>query len=323
MRQHEGWELALDIQMDTHKWCMENHGEIFHQAMIHSLFTRGNHIPHLHEDSPEIKNIVHHLQETLWRADTIFVTRDMQHLLMQAAHDLPDDFVFDFHDLLSPRGFVLFEEPMEGTDLRGGTVMMHGILWEHSPVAASEKHPESTEAIMVYMLTDPHDFRDSTNEELLDVMAQYDIPVPPLLLSHIYPHFPWNTVPEVNDEPGQAIVAGIVRIFVALQLLAQQTIGEPMKLRPPRAQRKRAISWDRDRERYITLITLRRKTVKKDDHVPQTIERTHRWIVRGHWRKQPYKKTGTWAWKYIYEHIRGPEDKPLLISERRVFNFRR
>jgi hypothetical protein len=73
----------------------------------------------------------------------------------------------------------------------------------------------------------------------------------------------------------------------------------------------------------ITLITLRRKSVKKDDEEPAKIEWSRRWVVRGHWRKQWYPKSQTHDYVYIHDFIKGPEDKPLVITERRVFNFRR
>lgn len=41
---------------------------------------------------------------------------------------------------------------------------------------------------------------------------------------------------------------------------------------------------------------------------------SHRWIVRGHWRKQPDKDG--WHWTYIDPYIKGPEYLPLVIKNK-------
>lgn len=51
--------------------------------------------------------------------------------------------------------------------------------------------------------------------------------------------------------------------------------------------------------------------------------RTHRWVVRGHWRNQAYGPGGSLRrQKWIPDHIRGPEGAPLLQRER-VYVWRR
>ena len=173
---------------------------------------------------------------------------------------------------------------------------------------------------MLYYFTDPTDFNDDFNEEF---MRQLKGPPPPLMIAHFYPVTVGDTLPKVTIT-GSDIVVGILKLFVAMQMLAQQKIGAPIRLNPDRASRKRYARQHPDGpERIITLITLRRKSVKKDDEEPMKVEWSRRWIVRGHWRRQWYPSLKRHDWKYIYECIKGPEDKPLVITERRVFNFRR
>lgn len=47
------------------------------------------------------------------------------------------------------------------------------------------------------------------------------------------------------------------------------------------------------------------------------IEWSHRWIVRGHWRHQPYgpRDNPSYEWRWINPYIKGPEDAPLAMNE--------
>lgn len=328
MHNHEGWHRALDLQMDLHKWCRSDYGARYLYA--HFWDTLG---PDSIEDitlgyddrETSAAELAAHVAVTLWRGDTIYVTSDMLHLLLQAAHDLPAEAEFDSHVLITRFGFCLFEEPLEGVDRSGRAVRLHAISWENAPVRSPKYDPERQEigeAIIVYFWVDPYDDADVFNPEFRAELQKRSISVPPLALLHWYPAKIGDRIPEVSVM-GSEIVVGTLKLFVAMNLLAQQSIGEPMKLRPKREARRRLQrEYPKQPERMITLITLRRKSVKHDEPQEQ-IPWTRRWVVRGHWRRQWYPKTKRHDWKYIHEYIKGPEDKPLIIAERRVFNFRR
>ena len=211
---------------------------------------------------------------------------------------------------------------MIGLDRSGIQITFKAMLWE-STFAKIRGEDERREIVAVHFLNDPNDMDDEINQTLTAKRRDQGETIPPLDVVWFYPMFSGQPLPPQKNEPGEEIVRTMLQMFISMQLLAQQRIGEPQKLLPPRAQRKRAIKWDMHNQRFITLITLRRKSVKKDDHEPEKIERTHRWVVRGHWRRQWYPSLKRHDWKYIYEHIKGPEDKPLIVTERRVFNFRR
>lgn len=308
------WQHALDVQMDTHKWMGNHYGTLYTQGFFEDL------LKYREKEFPHEAVILHNnIVQTLWRADTMFVTKDMQHLLLQAAHDLPDDAAFDLHTLITPIGFCLFEEPMYGKDTQGSTLGVSGIAWH----TAAVENMEGVTVCAIYFFTDTADQFDEINSNVIPKLRAANIPVPPLALMHFYPLLGGDAPPQ-GDTPGSELVAATIRLFMAMQLLAQQRIGEPIKLPAPRAARKRYIreGGDPHQTRMITLITLRRKSVKHDDE-HQKIEWSHRWVVRGHWRRQWYAKTKRHDWVYIYEHIKGPENAPLLLKERRVFNFRR
>lgn len=323
-----GWHRALDIQLDTHKWGQTDRGATYNYSFMLSMFSDSANLIDAREKTyPEFcMEMQNHFQITLWRGDTIYITSDMLHVIMQAAEDLPDDVTFDPTTLMSQYGFALFEEAILGEDANGTTIAIHGIAWECNPVRPEfgirDIEPGDLKmASVIYFLTDPHDLRDGINEQFQHQIGREGIPLPPLTLSHIYPLLEGNG-PPAGERKGMQLVSGIVKLFLAMQILSRQTIGEAQRFRPDRAQRRRIQREYPDQpERLITLITLRRKSVKHNEE-PQKIEWSRRWIVRGHWRKQYYPKTKTYDWKYIYEYVKGPEDKPL-VTGRRVFDFRR
>jgi len=73
----------------------------------------------------------------------------------------------------------------------------------------------------------------------------------------------------------------------------------------------------------VRVVMLRRKETTHHEHnTGETIERTHRWLVRGHWRNQWYPSMGVHRPKWIPEHIKGPDDKPLIVREK-IFSVSR
>jgi hypothetical protein len=325
-----GWHRALDVQLDTHKWGQTDRGASYNYSFMLSMFSDSADLIDEKELLPTYTEFClemeQHFQITLWRGDTIYITADMLHVIMQAAEDLPEELEFDPKTLMSQYGFALFEEAILGKDANGETLSVTGIAWECNPVRP-EFDIEGIEpgdlkmASIIYFLTDPHDLRDDVNERFKHQLGRANMPLPPLTLSHVFPLLEGQGAPD-GSLPGMGLVTDIVKLFLAMQILSRQTIGEPQRFRPDRAQRRRIQrEYPEQPERLITLITLRRKSAKHNEE-PQKIEWSRRWIVRGHWRKQYYPKTKTYDWKYIYEYVKGPEDKPL-VTGRRVFDFRR
>jgi len=318
------WHRALDIQLGTHAWNATPPGAAYNFGFMQSMFDDSKDL--MDDSVPTFDEFCFemalHYQQTLWRGDTIFITSDMLHIIMQAAEDLPEDITLDCKNLMSPFGFALFEEAIIGDDANEKPITIHGIAWQASPIRPEfgivKEEDELKMAVVIYFLTDPTDMRDWTNRKF---KHQLDAPMPPLCLSHVYPMKEGDSMP-VASRQGMGLVVGIVKLFMAMQILSRQTIGEAQRVRPDRATRRRLQrEYPEHAEKMITLITLRRKSAKHDDE-PQKVEWSRRWIVRGHWRKQYYPKTKTYDWKYIYEYVKGPEDKPL-ITGRRVFDFRR
>lgn len=329
MREHHGWTRALDVQMELLKWHKTQDGIDFTAGYLMNLYT-GIHRDK-HEFTPTQILLMETLAneeaklpiETLWRGDTCYITADMLHLIMQAAHDMPDDeIVVDFRNLMTPVGFVLLEEGIYGEDASNKVCGFHAMAWNALELKHNPHTEEMEKALEIYFFSDNFD-EASENQFFVGNMQQCGYSIASHSILHTYRMFDGHLITHTVG-PGYEMVEELLKVFYSIQLLSHQTIGKPVVMRPDRSTRKRFARTHPDEpERLITLITLRRKTTKKDDEEPKKVEWSRRWVVRGFWRKQWYPKTKTHDWKYIHEYIKGPEDKPLVITERRVFDFRR
>lgn len=101
----------------------------------------------------------------------------------------------------------------------------------------------------------------------------------------------------------------------AVWQLMRQTVTDLAEVEPDRATRRRSQRLNADSK--VTVIELRKRESTRTDKETE-VEWSHRWVRRGHWRRQPYKdEEGTWRRKviYIFPTVCGPEDKPLVIRE--------
>lgn len=65
------------------------------------------------------------------------------------------------------------------------------------------------------------------------------------------------------------------------------------------------------------LIRLRHQSSRGD--AGTSVDWSHRWVVRGHWRMQRFKdENGEWRTRpvFIHPYIKGPGSKPILVRER-------
>lgn len=329
MRERQSWARALDVQMETLEWYKTPFARMVTIDYIINMYELGA-VRNKRSLTVGAQLLIEQgakheadlIPQTLWRADTCFVTSDMLHLALQAAHDMPnDEIAVDFRNLMTPIGFMLLEEPIYGVDVAGIPVGFHAWAWNATEVERNPVTGEQEKELQMWFFSDNFD-PDAGNEEFVKGFIECDQPIPKLAVLHRYRMFDGHIITH-TDGQGYEIVEEVLKVFYALQLLAQQTIGTPMQMRPDRATRKRMARKYNENDRMITLITLRRKSVKHDNEEPAKVEWTRRWLVRGHWRRQYYPKTKTHDWVYIFEHIKGPDDKPFIPTERRIFDFRR
>ena len=94
-------------------------------------------------------------------------------------------------------------------------------------------------------------------------------------------------------------------------LMRQEEIVESSSAEPSRNSAKRMRRQGREPS-AVRLIDVRRKRYPSQGRESYAREYDHRWSVRGHWRNQWYPSRGVHRPKWIEEHVRGPEDMPLI-----------
>jgi hypothetical protein len=118
---------------------------------------------------------------------------------------------------------------------------------------------------------------------------------------------------------GHELEALLVTVAAAWQLMQQPTLAERTILRADRADARRAA-----RAGYsdpdVTIVDLRRLYHPRGPgESPDESSRvySHRWVVSGHWRQQPFgKDRALRRQQWIPSHVKGPDGTPLLETER-------
>lgn len=130
---------------------------------------------------------------------------------------------------------------------------------------------------------------------------------------------PLNTSESVRLGAMSAESAEMCRYARTMWTLMQQPLAEIGDLTPARAQRKRAQRIDQAAG-PIVIVTLRRTAHKSNGEA--NVEWSHRWMVRGHWRRQWHPRLQAHRPIWINEHVKGPDDKPLVVQDK-VIAWRR
>lgn len=107
-------------------------------------------------------------------------------------------------------------------------------------------------------------------------------------------------------------------------MFLEQEIVVAHKESPQRALRRRC-----ERDGIVLpschVVTLRRE-VGEEIHGHDgggVVEWSHRWVVRGHWRRQFYPSRGGHAPVWIHPHVKGPADKPFVDAAPTVYRVAR
>ena len=109
--------------------------------------------------------------------------------------------------------------------------------------------------------------------------------------------------------PGAPFHASMLIAF--WNILRQERVVEASDAEVPRSTRRRAAR-ERMPEPNVRVITLRRARSEPKDETANSREWHHRWVVRGHWRRQWYASIEDHRPVWIAPHLKGPEDAPLL-----------
>lgn len=120
---------------------------------------------------------------------------------------------------------------------------------------------------------------------------------------------PDGTDTNTGTEPHLAILLSTMWLLMQ-QPLVVETTEQTLDLKTARKLRR-----NHEHIPTVRLIDLRRT---RGDHPGEPGNRNyqHQWMVRGHWRKQWLPSLGIHRPTWVRPHIKGPEGKPILLTDK-------
>lgn len=150
------------------------------------------------------------------------------------------------------------------------------------------------------------------------------VPVPRVLHVHSTPWWLGHTFDgnEVDSGGQPTAAAGWWKLIQTTFRLMQQRIAAHHPERPDRPARREAKRVGLQGDRDIVVVRLRRE---RSEHHGETGEAnySHRFIVSGHWRNQWYPSGHVHRQIWISPYVKGPEDAPLKMPPRKVYQWTR
>jgi hypothetical protein len=151
--------------------------------------------------------------------------------------------------------------------------------------------------------------------------------IPSILPMHVTPWwFGMSYEENETDENGDETAADTWwKIVQTTFRLMQQRISHAHRERPERAARREGVRRG-FHSNDVTIVRLRRESnpdEAHDDGESGAANYSHRFIVSGHWRDQWYPSESLHRQLWISPYVKGPEDKPLVVSPRRAFTWSR
>lgn len=283
----------------------------------------------LGDDYSAANLIVKNEIERLTAAELFHVTAEMMALAKAAAPTLPS-FNLMPEDIPAPAGFVYFETPMDtGPRADQNEADVVGASWGpldgHLPGA-----DWSLGGLWITWYTSRDSMLRSGVERGTITPAQADLIARnrgPLLVDN-ETQVGFSTGPAISQNGVMTAwedFTGTARwllILKSIWLLMSQSLTsvEDVKLDRPTRRRMQRAGIDPPR---VRIIALRRPRSDNESEATSDREWHHRWVVRGHWRMQPYGPARSRVRPvWIAPHVKGPEGAPLLGGEK-VYALRR
>lgn len=342
------WEDVLDTQQHLWGWWQSEQGRDYGRTFGEDVLLKHGAERQWGDDK------VQQIQETtLFHAEPIAIDPDMWTLVEYAQKEFQPEPLRDT-DLVTEAGFVVLPKPMMSKDIWGKAVSYRAIAW--MPALRARPVPQSpalevASALMgwgteeygiwlslYYQFGDPDEYDgDDLKRGAKDAVMKLGFPslqlahqmewrygadytqAKPENMAGMYPNSVYTEAGVDWDKAIEGYVETLRSVQALLRLLNQH-IAVRVKHRPDRATRRRA-----ERAEYppkdVTVVHLRRP--RSEDHpldrAGKQVEWSHRWIVAGHWRNQPYPSIGETRQIWISPYVKGPEDKELRVREKRVF----
>lgn len=256
-----------------------------------------------------------HLVSDLRTAETLFVTEEMQELVYRAMETFDNNEPMIADELFIPHGFALLEHPFITLDRWDKRTCFRVICWNYQEMRVSKEDPAQREPVLrITLLAHVDDEDDYPLEEpwlsyqrerglFWGVSHTTALPLKfasdeRQMANEGDPHFTWLT------------------FFRVMQRLMAERIVQKHNHNAPRSV-WRAAARKGLATKTVRVIELRRERQQVEAKGGDA-HYSHRFIVGGHWRQQPYgpRDNPIYRQKYIGEYVKGPEDKPLIFKQR-------
>ena len=346
-QRRQSWQDVVDTQARLAAWLKTAHGRGW---LKQSYETERNGMP---LRSHEFLADVYRSEPNRVRdADPIFVSAEMCALVDAAMGSFQPEMLMPY-DLLTPCGFILYEQPFDVPDRFDRPVTVAGFSWQPClSTAMSERLGEMFGTV-------PVTGRQDAAARLLKALGEEDylnraddapggngivltvyqlaeniegIPGAPLVVPLHFTPWYFGMSFDGNDVDMHGVKTGAEWWWKILQTtfrLMQQPLSTRYLLRPDKAGRRemqRANLVDRD----VIVVRLRREQHPGITDGPRgEANYSHRFIRHGHWRNQHYPSLGPASDPrahrqiYIADTIVGDDSLPLIIRTDRAFVWTR
>lgn len=271
-------------------------------------------------------------------AEAYFVSAEMMPLVNWAAAGLDDTDHYQRDLWPTDYGFLYFEDGLLGKEIWGRTTVTRAISWGRVGAGMLDDAGNNVGAgTLLVFYTDITDKRDEVNADVYDKQEAQN-------MGDLHVHHIAFVSEEARvgsaivnikeqlggDEAADAYMKYAVgdmmltdtapnknRWLLALLMLLNQTVTSVERHEADRQTAKRFKRMNLPSK--YTVVRLRRHANANRQEGETLVQWTHRWVVRGHWRNQPYKDgDGSTAYKRIWisPFIKGPDDAPLKQSEK-------
>jgi hypothetical protein len=297
--------------------------------------------------------------------DPIFVSAEMCQIVDAARHSFEPE-TLQLTDIMTPRGFLYYEEPLIIPDRHGLPLEIKAVAWsqQYSMEAESREKIDARvnafverseagatfgprfvasemDAMVADGLIDPHGLlvaiyaeRDSyignmasrrNADEATIESALRSTEGTPLVTVHVAP-WQYGMTFEGNEFDEYGEPTGAREWWQLLQTsfrLMQQRIAHKGYELPHRARRREGARLGFPADTEVVVVRLRRESSEGIEEEGGEANYSHRFIVSGHWRNQWYPSDKLHRQIWISPYVKGPEDKPLIVRPRRVFQWQR
>lgn len=262
------------------------------------------------------------------------VTEDMCSLVEWAASQLDGSDRFSLDMVPTGCGIVRFDKPLPLKDVRGRTMLIHWAMWGPIGAAGVDTFGRQVPTLGMWFWNDLDapdevatiDFARHGREETLALCGRWGFVGSEVAVAG---QKVGTQMTDISEETAARILAegdipseftNPLRYMMALWMLLDQTITDVSEEHVRNGSRKQAIR--KGIPGRVSVVQLRRIAGARSAG-ESLVEWSHRWIVRGHWKWQPCgegRKSRVRIW--INPYVKGPEDKPLVQTEK-VYSLQR